>query len=105
MQLQNPREVSKRLKQTYQSVVTAAIDAKLAKLQNIKTLDWESIIEYVNCLDHLVKELQDAGQIIMDLEKRCTLLGGLRDEFSVIGKVIRMSDKSFKDAVSHLIVE
>lgn len=37
--------------------------------------------------------------------KSRTLLCGLRSDFSVIGKAIRMSDKSFSDVVSHLIVK
>lgn len=50
-------------------------------------------------------ELLNAGHITSDVEKRRALLCGLRKDFSVIGKIIRVSNKSFPDAVSHLIVE
>lgn len=42
---------------------------------------------------------------LSDLEKLRTLLRGLHKDFPVIGTEIRMSDRSFTDAVSHLIVE
>lgn len=62
-------EVWKRLKETYKSVATAAIDAKPTKLRNIKTLDRESINEYVDHLGNLINELHDGdgGHIKSDL--------------------------------------
>lgn len=81
-------------------MAAAAIDAKLTKLQNIKVSDRQTTIEYVNRLDNLVNELHDAGHILSDLEKRHTPLCGLHEDFSVIGKVIKMSDRSPTDAAS-----
>lgn len=105
MRLRNPRAVWKRLKETNQSVATAAIDAKLTKLRSIPMSHQENIIEYVNSLDNSVNELHDAGHVKLNFRLRRALLLGLHKVFPVIDRAIWMSDRSLNDAVSHLIVE
>lgn len=102
MRLRSPRDVWKKLKETFQSLDTAAVDAKLTRLRNIQMSNKETVVEYVNPLESLVHELFEAGHTISDLKKRRTLLCDIHNDFAVVEKVIQMSDKSFTDAVSQL---
>lgn len=90
-----------RTEKTYQSVAAAAIDGRLMNLQKAQISTIESVVEDVNRLERLVSELSDAGHNVSDLKKRVTLLRGLHQEFEVILKVIRMSEKTFAEPVSH----
>lgn len=105
MKLRNPREVCNTLKRTYQSVAEAAIDAKILKLQNIQMSSKESIVAYTNRLEAPLNELLDAGNTVSRAEKRRALFTKLLKDFNEISRVIRMSDKSFTESVSHLIIE
>lgn len=65
----------------------------------------ETIVESANRLEHFVNKLYDAGHTTYDLEKRCTPLCVLQKYFAVVARVVRMSDKTFPDAVSQPIVQ
>lgn len=90
---------------TYPKVVEAAIDAKQLQLQTIRMERNESTIAYMNRLDGIVYELLDAGHKIEETEQIHYLLRDLRKDYILIGKFIRMSSRSFTDALSHFINE
>lgn len=81
----------------------AAIDATLSKLQNIEIMSLESVIEYISRIEKPNIELQAVGHPVVDL-KKVSVLRGMTAQFSVAAQVIKTTGKSFKEAISYLIV-
>lgn len=81
MTLRKPEEVSGTLRNTFQAVLEASIDAKLTKLQQIRMDGSEPVMKYSNLIHSLLNELIAADHTIQKLEKKRALLRGLRAAF------------------------
>lgn len=63
----------------------------------------ESVIEYISRIEKPNIELQAVGHPVVDL-KKISVLRGMTAQFSVTAQVIKTTGKSFKEAISNLIV-
>lgn len=81
--LREPISVWAKLRNIYQTVFEASIDARMIQLQNIEMLETETITQYSNKISNLVSELAAIGHGIAKSEKKRHLLRGLLDDFAV----------------------
>lgn len=99
-----PRVAWAVLRDTFQAVSEAAVDAKLSQLQSVELEKGERIVEYSSRIVGLVGELQCAGHDVSDLEKKRALLRGLPKEYDVTVESVMASSHTYTEAVSRLIV-
>lgn len=103
--LRSLMQVRDDLKDMFESVSKASIDALLIQLQNFRMKPDERIMSYVNRLVEIENKLVSIGHRVDNEEKLRALLRGLRSEFGVTAKVVRVTDKTFSEAVSQLVVD
>ena len=101
--IKEPSEVWEKLKDTYESVSKAHLDAYIAQLQVIRMKSTEKIMDLVNLIKTLENKLESIGHIVEPDETRRILLRGVREENSIYVQVIRSSGLSFNKAGSGLI--
>lgn len=98
--LWDPRDVWINLQDTYQSVGTSSMDAKLPKLQNIQMYSKESIVTYANMLKILVNQLFDVGRNISKSEKLFGLLRGQYQDFEVAASHSHVRKRIFWSSIT-----
>lgn len=86
-------------------MANASTDAKLRSFQCNQISNKDLIAEYLNRLESLVDEPFDSYQSISKHVKLRSLLRGLPKDFKIASKAIQMSDKTFAEAVSCLVIK
>ena len=104
MNLRDPIEIWRTLRETFQSVSEASIDAYLSRYQNLKMKGSEGVMDYVNRLKMVENQLYDIGHLLSDADKKRALLRGLREEYKVTAEVVRVTGKTLSEAIAQLIM-
>lgn len=100
----NPRKMWEKLRKRYQAVSEASIDVKLTSLQ-VKIMNQaENAIQFTNRIEILVNELAFAVPVISALEKKRTLLKGVRKDFMVPVQVMASTCLEYTKAVAQLVI-
>lgn len=64
-----------------------------------------SIVQLTNKLENYVNDLVDIDHNISKNRKHCSLLRRLHQDLGVAAKVICMSEKSFSEVMSQMVIE
>lgn len=73
-QMRCPAEVLAKLEKIFRVVSEATVDANLTTLQNVRSNDSKSIIEYLNGILELVSGLACPGHAASKFEQKCALV-------------------------------
>ena len=105
LKMEEPHEVWMKLKEMYQAVSSSCIEANLERLHSLQMKSKEKVMTYVNRLMSIENSLAAVGHALTEKDRIRALLKGLRSEFDVTAKVIRVMNQSFSQAVADLVTE
>lgn len=103
-QVKCPRNEWTTLKEMFESVGEASIDAKTLQLQAVVIRKGEDIVNYSRQIQGLVSELEIAGHVVSEMAQKQALFRGLPEDYEVTVELVITFKHIYIEAFSKLIV-